>query len=123
MEIEQERALRLLMRQIKDIQSQADNILSGNKSNEKIECFERYSIELKEYVAKKVSNERIKSFIAEIPNVNYSRTKVKLWQYLVLPAWWYLLYKDYLARDRTLDEINSIRGKYAHLELLVRQII
>ena len=122
MEAEQEQALRLIMRQLTDIQSQADKILSGDKSNEKIEGFARYSIDLKEYIAKKMNNERINSYLVEIPDVNYSRTHVKLWQYLILPTWWYLLYKDYMARDKSLEEINTIRGKYAHLELIIKQI-
>jgi len=112
-----------VMRQLKDIQSQADKILSGDTSNETIESFARYSIELKEYIAKNISNERINSYMTEIPDVNYSRSNVKFWQYLILPSWWWLLYKDYTARNKSTDEIGIVRGKYAHLELLMRQII
>ena len=58
--MEQERIINLVIRQLKDIQSQADKILSGDNSNEAIESFARYSIELKEYITKKINNEKAK---------------------------------------------------------------
>jgi len=118
---EQERIVGLVIRQLKDIQSQADKILSSNdKSNATIESFAQYSISLKEYINKNLDNERINLFLTEIPNVNYSRTKVKLWSYLI--SSWYNFYMDYIARNKTLDEINIVREKYALLELMIRQI-
>jgi hypothetical protein len=118
--MEQEKALRLLLRQLKDIQAQADKILTGEKSNETIETFARYSTELKSYVKKNVESEEIKSFSAVLPEINYSRAEIKLWQYLILPSWWITLYKDYQAKNKTIEEINLVRGKYATLELLVK---
>jgi hypothetical protein len=118
--MEQDKALRLLLRQLKDIQSQADKILTGENSNEAIETFAKYSSELKSYISKNVQLEEIKSFLTQLPEINYSRTQIKLWQYLILPSWWISLYKDYQAKNETITEINSARGKYATLELLIR---
>jgi hypothetical protein len=118
--MEQEKSLRLLLRQLKDIQSQADKILTGENSNEAIETFARYSTELKEYINKNVASPEIKSYLKELPEINYSRTEIKLWQYLVLPSWWISLYKDYHEKNKTIEEISTVRGKYATLELLVK---
>jgi hypothetical protein len=120
--MEQEKVIRLLLRQLTDIQAQADKILSGSKSDESVEGFSRYSGDLKEYVAKNVKNERINSFVAEIPDVNYSRNQVKFWQYLVLPAWCFVLYENIVAKNRTVEEISTVRGKYARLELLIKEV-
>ncbi|HYF69505.1 MAG TPA: hypothetical protein VD884_15275 [Ohtaekwangia sp.] len=118
--MEQDKALRLLLRQLKDVQAQADRILKGESSSESIETFARYSIELKSYISTHVNSQEITSYLAELPEINYTRTDIKLWQYLILPSWWITLYKDYHAKNRTIEEINSVRGKYATLELLVK---
>ena len=121
--MEQEKVVKLLLRQLKDIQIQADKILSGNNSSETIESFARYSTDLKEYIAKNVENKEVISYLAEIPNVNYSRNKFKPWLYLILPAWLYLYYKDIIAKNRSIEEISIVKGKYACLELLIMEVL
>jgi hypothetical protein len=118
--MEQDKTLRLLLRQLKDIQAQADKIVTGENSNDAIETFSRYSSELKTYIAKNVESAEIKSYLTDLPEINYKRAEVKLWQYLILPSWWITLYKDYQAKNRTIEEINAVKGKYATLELLVK---
>lgn len=121
-ESEKERKLRLILRQIRDIQSQADQILSGDNSSAAIENFSRYSVELKDYILKYVEDENISTYLIEIPDVNYRRVRIKLWHYMILPLWWIALYNDYWARNRTIREINAVKGKYAGLELLIKRI-
>ena len=121
--MEQEEAVRLAMRGVKDIQVQAERIISRDNSSAIVESFARYSNELKDYIAKNISNEIINSHLEKIPNVNYKRIRWELWHILVLPLWFIFLYKDSIAKNRTIEEINLIRGKYAHLELLLRELI
>lgn len=118
--MDQDKAVRLLLRQLRDIQSQADKILKGEDSNEAIETFSRYSSELKLYISKNVASEETKSLLNELPEINYSRSEIKLWQYFILSSWWVSVYKDYQARNKTIQEINLVKGKYATLELLVK---
>jgi hypothetical protein len=118
--MEQEKALRLLLRQIKDIQAQADRILTGENSSETLESFAKYSVELKDYIVKNVNSDEVKVYLAELPDLHYSRIEIQLWQYLIFPTWWISLYKDYEARNRTIEEIKTVRGKYSSLELIVK---
>lgn len=118
--MEQNKALHLLLRQLRDIQAQADKIVTGENSTEAIESFARYSSELKNYISKNVQSKEIQAYLTELPDINYSRTEIKLWQYLIVPSWWIALYKDYQAKNETIIEIGSAKGKYATLELLVR---
>lgn len=74
--MDQDKAIRLLLRQLKDIQAQADKILTGENSNETIETFAKYSIELKDYISKNIESPVIKSYLKELPEINYNRTKV-----------------------------------------------
>lgn len=113
-------SIRLLIRQIKDIQSQANRIVAGESSDEAIESFVKYSNELKNYIQAKIKNEQILSYINELPEIEIEKTKLKLWQYFVLPSWWISLYKEYQQKNEIIEEINFVKGKYATLELLLK---
>ena len=109
--MEQERVIRLVLRQIKDIQSQADKILS-DKADEDIQNFTRYSIELKNFIADRIDDEKINSYLKEIQDVEYTpRFITRRWTF------W-----ENIAKSNALEEINTVRGKYAHLELLIKQL-
>lgn len=118
----EQHSFKLLLRQVKDIQAQADKIVQGENSADAMETFARYSAELKNYISVNIQSAEIKAFLTELSDVNYSRMKIRLWQYLLLPYWWIGLYKDYQARNKTVEEINTLRGKYATLELLIRAL-
>lgn len=118
--MEQAKALDLLLRQIKDIQAQADKILKGEDSPEAIETFSKYSSELKNYIGQHVQSQEVKAYLKDLPEINYARVNISIWQYLLLPYWAIALYNDYQARNRTKEEISLVRGKYGTLELLVR---
>lgn len=118
--MEEEKSLRLLIRQIKDVQAQADKVLRGENSPEAIESFSRYSVELKNFIEDNVRSSEIRSYISDMPTVEYYRADVQFWQYLVLPAWCAHLYYDYQARKKAMEEIGIVRGMYGTLEVMVR---
>ena len=118
--MDQEKVYSLLNRQLTDILATAERIINGNDSAEEIESFSRYSLELKRYVNERIESEEFKRAANEIPDINYKRTQIQIWQYLILPAWWINLYKDYQARQKTKEEVNLVRGKYANLQLLAK---
>src|SRR6187551_1408876 len=89
--MEEEKAIRLLLRQLKDIQAQAEKVMGGENSNADLENFARYSSELKNYISKNVSSAEIRSYVNDLPEINYSRSEIKLWQYIILPSWWITL--------------------------------
>ena len=112
--MDQDKAIRLLLRQLKDIQAQADRILTGENSDETIETFAKYSVEFKDYISTNIESPTIKSYLKELPEINYNRTKVKLWQYLILPMWWIALYNDYQAKNETVEDIQSVKESMRH---------
>lgn len=111
---------KLLLRQLRDIQAQADKIASGENDQDSIETFAKYSLELKEYVLKHVDSDEIRGYASIIPDVNYERVMVSWWQFIIMPAWWISLYNDYKARERAVEDIVTVKGKYATLELMIR---
>ena len=113
----------LLIRQLKDIISQANRILDGNSSSIEIENFAKYSNELKGFISKNISNEEILNLNKEIPHINYKRNRIKIWFILILPYWLIILYLDYYARKKSLDEIKTSRNKYASIEFLSHPLL
>lgn len=118
--MDQEKAVSLLNRQLIDIQAQADKILRGDDSAAAIESLSRYSDELKKFIREKIDNHKVVDASNDIPDINYERSQIQLWQYLIFPVWWINLYKDYQARKKSLEEVTDVRGKYASLQLLLR---
>lgn len=118
--MEQEKAYSLLNRQLIDIVANAERILSGNDNASEIESFARYSIELKEFVVKRIENTDIKNTICEIPDINYKRMESQFWEYLLLPVWWINIYKDYLLRQKTKQEIELVKAKYSNLQMFLQ---
>lgn len=116
--MDQEKAFRLLNRQLKDIHANAERIINGCDSPEEIESFARYSIELKGYINERIENEEFKRATNEIPDINYRRTQIQLWQYLILPSWWFSIYMDYQVRKKIKEEISLVKAKYESLHIL-----
>lgn len=118
--MDQVKAYSLLNRQLTDILATAERIMNGNYSAEEIESFSRYSFELKRYINERIEDDEFKKVANEIPDINYKRTQIQLWQYLILPAWWVSIYKDYQVRQKIKEEVNIVRGKYSSLQLLAK---
>lgn len=120
--IEREKALRLIIRQVKDIQAQADKILSGDNSEESIETFSRYLDELRDFIHTHIEVQEIRSYLSELPEIEYAPKTIQLWQYLVFPAWWVAMYHDHVARNEAVRDVSIARGKFATLELMIKGI-
>lgn len=121
--MEQQKALTLLSRQLKDILAQANKILEGNDSPNALETIARYSLELKSFIHEYIQDQQVQQITHALPTINYKRSQVQLWQYIILPSWWISIYKDYQARKKTLEEVSNLRGKYSTLQLIVNSLI
>lgn len=118
--MDDEKNLKLLSRQVRDIQVQADKILEGDNSHDALESFSKYCSELKSFINNRIQTPQLREYAAALPNINHQRNETKLWHYLIWPAWWINLYKDYHAKNKTLQEISHARGMFATLELMIK---
>jgi hypothetical protein len=116
--------LRLLIRQVRDIQVQADKIIRGGENSpENIESFSRYSGELKQYIFQHVNAPEIQDLATQLTEIEYDRVEFHLWQIVLMPfmpIWWLSIYRDHQAKAKATQEIGELRGKYATLELLLK---
>jgi hypothetical protein len=113
-------SIRLVIRQVKDVQAQADQIIKGNKSDEAFENFSKYAEEMKAFIRKNIPSDEILEYLKSIPTVNYQRSRISIWQYFIFPSWWISLYKDYNQKNKVIEEVQEVQHKYANLELLLK---
>jgi len=118
--MDEDEAIRLVIRQVKDVRAQAERILNGDKSDEAIVNFSIHSEEMKAFIRKNIPSEEILNYLKDIALVNYTKTKISMWQYVVFPSWWLSVYKGYNAKNQVLQEISEVQRKYANLELLLK---
>ena len=119
--MEQDKYMKLLLRQVKDIQVQADKIVGGDNSAQSIENFARYSNELKAFILSKINNEGLRNCTKDLAEIKYSKIQFRLWQILVLPLWFVYLYKDYIKKGEIIRKINMSKSKYATIEMIIKQ--
>jgi len=117
----EEKVIRLLIRQLVDIQMQAEKIMSGDNSGAAIENFARYSSDLKDYIERNVKDEEVRNFVENIQDLNYSKVHFQLWEFLILPLFWTMWVKDYLVRRQLTQQVRELRGSYASLEFLIKR--
>lgn len=113
---------KLLLRQLRDIQVQADKIVRGEHSSEAIENFARYSNELRGYILAKTDDAALCAQAEDLPVIRYERMNIRLWQLLVLPLGLLFFYKDYVRKTALVNEIGRAREQYARLERQAGQL-
>jgi len=106
-----ERNTALLERQLKDLISQADHILSGNNSASQIETFAKYSEEIKLFVDKKIEKANLKDRAQRIEKITFSRNELKLWHYVTF-SFWIVLLIQYIATQKSLEEIARVKSDW-----------
>jgi len=116
----QDEVIQLAIRQVKDIQAQAESIVKGNRSDSAIKSFAGYSVKLIDFIDKNIPSDEIKRYLKELPFVTYKPKYSTFWQYLAWPAWWITLYKDYNSKNKVVEEIKDAQQKYLNLELLLK---
>ncbi|MGZ4033450.1 MAG: hypothetical protein ACXVPU_02930 [Bacteroidia bacterium] len=102
----------LLERQLKDIISQAENILSGQNSATQIETFSKYSEELKSYVIERIEDPKLKERANKIEKVNFKRNELKLWHYVTF-SFWIVLLIQYTAMQKSVEEIGRVKSDWS----------
>lgn len=115
-----------IRRQLKDIQVQADKLISSSPSLEEIMEFGSYSKELKNYLLKNIKEDFIIDKLNEIPDVDEydSSDKVKTGIFTVISGLVSMGAMGYAKRRReaelALNNVREIRGKFASVEFMYK---
>ena len=116
---------RNILRQIVDVQVQADRLIKRKATLNEIEDFAKYSFELRTYLMENIENDFILKQINEIPILNLEKeNKVPegfLYSLLLFFGGWLSAYAlEQKKKSEALEVIRDIRAKYASTEFMLK---
>ena len=120
---------RQVLRQIQDIQVQADRIINDRPGLENIYEFGNYSKQIKEYLVAHVKDSMILDYVRQIPDLEERMDEPRvstgiLSVILFIIAGWFLWYfRERRRVELGQDIVRDIRGKYASIEFLLKNSI
>ena len=108
-----------IIRQVKDIQLQADNLLNSSLMFEDIDSFHKYSEEIKSQILTHHTSETILNLISDIPNFEFkdaarSSKSVEIFDFDLVG-----IYKNNCDLLSVKDWIKITQSKFASIELLI----
>lgn len=116
---------RNVLRQIKDIQQQADRLIKRKANLNEIQDFSKYSSELKNFLVNNIKDEFILNYVSEIPvldlndeNENISGLLTVILYYF--GGWLGIYGREEIKKDKALKTIKRIRDKYASAEFMLK---
>jgi hypothetical protein len=121
--MDEQQKLRLLYRQLKDIQSQADKIIRDNPSLEDLEQFEAYSGELRKFILDNYPDREVTETVLEIPIDLYKANRADVGLMATVVAFIPGLSSFMQERrqiQQSIETVHLIRGKYSTLEFLIK---
>jgi hypothetical protein len=121
--MDQHKRLSLLNRQLTDLQAQAERIIKGNNSSEALETFSRFAVELKEFVKLKMESPKLSQEADLIPDIDYEKSEISLRQFILMPSWFYAMYKDQQKREALVEEVRNVRNAFAEFQLSVQEML
>jgi hypothetical protein len=115
------------LRQIQDIQVQAERLISNKANLDQIAEFSKYSDEIKFYLMENIDDEEILSYVRDIPIFEIEESELEktaegIFAGILSIASYGLAgyFRNQRARDKALDVVRDIRSKYASIEFMCR---
>lgn len=105
-------------RQLSDILSQIERILSGKDDFETLENFASYSEDLKSYVRAHSEDKMILERIDMIPVINLKTGKTSA--VLLLFSSLVNRYHEYMVKKKALEDIRIAQGYYSSIQFLFK---
>ncbi len=116
---------RNILRQITDIQVQADRLIKGQADLTEIEDFAKYSYELRTYLTTNIKDDFILKYVNEIPILDLDAESENADGFLESLLYFFGgLFGAYSLEQKkqaeALDVIRNIKGKYASAEFMLK---
>lgn len=116
---------RNILRQITDIQVQADRLIKGQADLTEIEDFAKYSYELKTFLTRNIQDDFIQKYVKDIPILDLDEESQDADGFINNLLYFFGgLFGAYSIEQRkkaeALDVIRDIKGKYASAEFMLK---
>ena len=114
------------LRQIKDIQVQADRICNSKVSLTEVEQFGKYSREMKSYLVSNIKDEFVMKLVQEIPDLENELEKKNVSSGIldatlgILGAAVPLFSRESRKVDRAKSIVREIQGKYSSIGFVLQ---
>ncbi len=115
------------LRQIQDIQVQAERLITKNADLEEISEFAKYSDEIKLYLLENIDDELILSYVRVIPEFDVEESEIKkasagIIEVILSIASYGLAsyFRNRQARDKALGTVRDISSKYSSIEFMCK---
>ncbi|MDO5978715.1 hypothetical protein [Flavivirga spongiicola] len=117
---------RNIIRQIVDIQAQAERLIKTQADMVEIGQFAQYNDEIKEYLISNIDDGFILKYVREIPDLNIEEVETKtglIAIIIILISSFFggvALYNEKRRSQKALNTIRDIKGKYASAEFMLK---
>ncbi|MCL6293633.1 hypothetical protein [Jejuia spongiicola] len=115
-----------IIRQIVDIQAQAERLIKTKADMIEIELFAKYNREIKSFLIANIDDDFVLSYVRKIPDLNIKKSENK-WNVITLILIIFssfsrgiALYNERRMAQKYLSEIRDIRGSYASAEFMLK---
>ena len=113
-----------IIRQIKDIQAQAERLVSTKGDINSIRDFSKYNEEIKTFLIEHVNDDFILKFVKDIPRLDINDIKVEE-NFLTTVIGFFSgglssQYRQNRIYEEALNTVRDIRGKYASAEFMLK---
>lgn len=110
-----------ILRQVKDIQYQADKILNGKPSITDVKNFGKYSQEIKKSLIETVDIPMVIELINDIPEFDIPDFDVRTgFLALILPKFFGPWYYENSVVEEAKSDVRIALGKYASIEFILK---
>lgn len=113
-----------IIRQIRDVQAQAERLISRKAEVHELEDFSRYNEEIKNFLKQNITDEFILKYVKEIPSLDFDKIEVQ--ENIVTIAIGIFSggltsqYRQNQKREEAMNIVRDIRGKYASAEFMLK---
>jgi len=110
-----------ILRQLKDIQNEADKLIKGSPNVMEIENFSRYSNEIKDFIERNIEFPEVLKLVEEIPDIPMNKVTIKTGlMSLIIPKVLLYWYHERVYISVSTSKIEISRGKFASLEFILK---
>lgn len=113
-----------ILRQVKDLQAQADRLIKSKGNIPEIEAFAQFNDEVKKMLLIQVNDEFVLNYIKTIPSLDLDSIEAKSNFFIVLLSLFFgglgAAYSEQDRINKALSVVREISDKYASYEMMIK---
>jgi len=116
-----------ILRQVKDLQAQADRLIKSKGNMPEIEAFALFNDEVKEILLKQLNDEFVLNYIKTIPSLDIDNIETKSNFFIVILSIFFgnlgVAYSEQDRINKALTVVKEISDKYSSYEMMIKNCL